>query len=111
MNVWRKLGQNLRTRISTIVAFGAYMYLVISQFDPSAFSDDPTIMKFHRIFSMICAGCAWLNSHYFNQDYSPEMDAHTKLGREEKKRRLQEQPIAEEPEDSYIEEEVIADEI
>lgn len=106
------LGQNLRTRISTIVAIGAYLNLVLAGFDPTVISDDPTIITIYKWVSAILALCAWINSHYYNQDYTPIMDAHTKLGREEKALQDVEVPYVEEPEDSYIEEsEVIPNEI
>ena len=106
------LGQNLRTRISTIVAIGAYLNMVLAGFDPTVVSDDPTIITIYRWVSAILALCAWINSHYYNQDFTPIMAAHTQLGREEKKLQDFEAPYVEEPEDSYIKEsEVIPNEI
>ncbi len=106
------LGQNLRTKISTIVAIGAYLNMVLATFDPSVIADNPTAIKVYQWASMLFALCAWINSHYYNQDFTPIMDAHTKLGREEKTLQDVEVPYVEEPEDSFIEEsEVIPDEI
>lgn len=106
------LGQNLRTKISTIVAIGAYLNMVLATFDPTVIADNPTAVKVYQIASTIFALCAWINSHYYNQDFTPIMDAHTKLGREEKALQDVEVPYVEEPEDSYIEEsEVIPNEI
>lgn len=99
------LGQNLRTKISTIVAIGAYLNMVLATFDPSVIADNPTAVKVYQIVSAILALCAWINSHYYNQDFSVEMDAHTKLGRQEKQLRDHVPMTADEPEDSYIEEE------
>lgn len=106
------LGQNLRTKISTIVAIGAYLNMVLATFDPSVIADNPTAIKVYQWASMLFALCAWINSHYYNQDFTPIMDAHTKLGREEKALQDAEAPYVEEPEDSFIEEsEVIPDEV
>lgn len=106
------LGQNLRTKISTIVAIGAYLNMVLATFDPSVIADNPTAIKVYQWASMLFALCAWINSHYYNQDFTPIMDAHTKLGRQEKILQDFEAPYVEEPEDSFIEEsEVIPDEV
>lgn len=106
------LGQNLRTKISTIVAIGAYLNMVLATFDPSVISDNKHAMLVYQILSMVFALCAWINSHWYNQDFTPIMDAHTKLGREEKKLQDFDAPYVEEPEDSYIEEsEVEVDEV
>ena len=106
------LGQNLRTKISTIVAIGAYLNMVLATFDPSVISDNKTAMLVYQTLSMIFALCAWVNSHWYNQDYTVEMDTHTKLGREAKALRDFVPEKVEEPEDSYVEEsEVIADEV
>ena len=106
------LGQNLRTKISTLVAIGAYLNMVLATFDPSVISDNKTAMLIYQILSMVFALCAWVNSHWYNQDFTVEMDTHTKLGREAKKLRDYVPEKAEEPVDSYIEEsEVVADEV
>lgn len=106
------LGQNLRTKISTVVAIGAYLNMVLATFDPSVIADNPTAIKVYQWASMLFALCAWINSHYYNQDFTPIMDAHTKLGREEKALQDFEVPYVEEPEDSFIEEsEVIPNEV
>lgn len=104
------LGQNLRTKISTIIAVGAYLNMLLATFDPSIIADNPTAVHWYKILSAILAFCAWANSHYYNQDYTPEMDAHTKLGRQQKALRTYETSYVEEPEDSYIEEEIVAEE-
>lgn len=106
------LGQNLRTKISTVVAIGAYLNMVLATFDPSVIADNPTAIKVYQWASMLFALCAWINSHYYNQDFTPIMDAHTKLGREEKALQDFEAPYVEEPEDSFVEEsEVIPNEV
>lgn len=106
------LGQNLRTRISTIVAIGAYLNLVLAGFDPTVISDDPTIITIYKWVSAIFALCAWINSHYYNQDFTPEARVSTIKMRDAKTKRLKDQPYVEEPEDASIEEEeVIANEV
>ena len=96
------IGQNLRTKISTIVAIGAYLNMCLATFDPSLIGDNKTAMTVYQILSAIFALCAWINSHYYNQDYTPEMDAYTQLGREAKKLRETPQEYVEEPEDSEV---------
>lgn len=106
------IGKNLRTKISTIIAIGAYLNMLLATFDPSAIADNKTAMLIYQILSAIFALCAWVNSHYYNQDFSPEASTATITMREAKKKRLLDQEYVEEPSDSYVEEsEVIADEI
>lgn len=106
------IGKNMRTKISTLVAIGAYLNMVLATFDPSIFSDNRTAMLIYQIVSAILAFCAWVNSHYYNQDFSPEASTATITMREAKKKRMLDQELVEEPEDSYIEEsEVIPNEV
>lgn len=106
------IGKNLRTKISTIIAIGAYLNMLLATFDPSVIADNRTAMIVYQILSAIFALCAWVNSHYYNQDFSPEASTATITMREAKKKRLLDQEYVEEPSDSYVEEsEVIADEI
>lgn len=106
------IGKNLRTKISTIIAIGAYLNMLLATFDPSVIADNKTAMIVYQILSAIFALCAWVNSHYYNQDFSPEASTATITMREAKKKRLLDQEYVEEPSDSYVEEsEVIADEI
>lgn len=106
------IGKNLRTKISTIIAIGAYLNMLLATFDPSVIADNKTAMIVYQILSAIFALCAWVNSHYYNQDFSPEASTATITMREAKKKRLLDQEYIEEPSDSYVEEsEVIADEI
>lgn len=106
------IGKNLRTKISTIIAIGAYLNMLLATFDPSVIADNKTAMIVYQILSAIFALCAWVNSHYYNQDFTPEASTATITMREAKKKRLLDQEYVEEPSDSYVEEsEVIADEI
>lgn len=106
------IGKNLRTKISTIIAIGAYLNMLLATFDPSVIADNKTAMIVYQILSAIFALCAWVNSHYYNQDFSPEASTATITMREAKKKRLLDQEYIEEPSDSYVEEsEVTADEI
>lgn len=106
------IGKNLRTKISTIIAIGAYLNMLLATFDPSVIADNKTAMIVYQILSAIFALCAWVNSHYYNQDFTPEASTSTITMREAKKKRLLDQEYVEEPIDSYVEEsEVIADEI
>lgn len=107
-----KLGIDLRTKISTLIAIGAYLNMLLATFDVSVISDDPKAMMVYKVLSAILAFCAWANSHYFNQNYTPEAITATIRLREAKEKRLWEQELVEEPEDSYVkEEEVIPDEV
>lgn len=106
------IGKNLRTKISTIIAIGAYLNMLLATFDPSVIADNKTAMIVYQILSAIFALCAWVNSHYYNQDFTPEASTATITMREAKKKRLLDQEYVEEPSDSYVEEsEVTADEI
>ena len=107
-----KLGIDLRTKISTLVAIGAYLNMCLATFDPSIIADNHTAMLVYQILSAIFALCAWANSHYFNQNYTPEGMTGTIITREMKEHREDDQPIVEEPEDSYVEEsEVMPNEV
>lgn len=98
------IGKNLRTKISTIIAIGAYLNMLLATFDPSIIADNPKAMHIYQILSAIFAFCAWANSHYFNQDFTTIADAHTKLMREDKELQMYEAEYVEEPEDSFVEE-------
>lgn len=95
------IGKNLRTKISTIIAIGAYLNLCLSHFDPSIIAGNEKAVKVYQILSFIFAFCAWANSHYFNQDFTVEGDAGTKLTRDMKAMRNIASEPSEEPEDSY----------
>lgn len=106
------IGKDLRTKVSTLIAIGAYLNMLLASFDPSVISDNKTAMLIYQILSALFALCAWVNSHYYNQNYTPEAVVSTAKLRDAKKKRMMEQELVEEPEDSYIEEgEVIADEV
>lgn len=61
-----------RTVISTIVAALAYGNVLIAQFDTGILEGHPRLQTAYQIASWIFAGAAWLNSHYFNQNFSEE---------------------------------------
>lgn len=106
------IGKNLRTQISTIIAIGAYLNMLLATFDPSVISDNKTAMLIYQIVSAVLAFCAWANSHYYNQDYTPEAVVATLKMRDAKQKRMWKQELVNEPKDSYVEEEeVIADEV
>lgn len=106
------IGKDLRTKVSTLIAIGAYLNMLLASFDPSVISDNKTAMLIYQILSALFALCAWVNSHYYNQNYTPEAVVSTTKLRDAKTKRMMEQELVEEPEDSYIEEgEVIADEV
>ena len=107
-----KLGLDVRTKISTIIAIGAYCNMILAEFNPSVIADNETAMRIYQVVSAIFALCAWINSHYYNQDFTPEARVSTIKMRDAKTKRLKDQPYVEEPEDASIEEEeVIANEV
>lgn len=71
---------DLRTKISTVLAAIAYVNGVFAMFymtvlqniDVSILEGHPTIQKWYAIISAIGMGAIWLNSHYFNQNFTPE---------------------------------------
>lgn len=71
---------DLRTKISTIIAAIAYINGVFAMFymnvlqglDITILEGHPTAQKIYAIVSALGAGAAWLNSHYFNQNFTPE---------------------------------------
>ena len=79
-----------RTKISTIVAALAYGNVLISQFDTGILEGHPRLQTVYQIASWIFAGAAWVNSHYFNQDFSKEAREGTKMTRLLKKKDLPE---------------------
>lgn len=64
------IGKNKRTKISTIIAIGAYLNMLLATFDPSVIADNRTAMLIYQILSAVLALCAWVNSHYYNQDFT-----------------------------------------
>lgn len=111
MRLIDKLGLDIRTKISTIVAIGAYCNMLMATFDPSIIADNEQAMRVYQILSAIFALCAWINSHYYNQDFTPEARVSTIKMRDAKTKRLLDQPQVEEPEDANIEEEVMPNEV
>ena len=77
-----------RTVISTIVAALAYGNVLISQLDTGFLEGHPRLQVAYQILSWIFAGAAWLNSHYFNQDFTAEAREGTKMTRLLKKKDL-----------------------
>lgn len=102
MDRLNKLGIDLRTKISTIVAIGAYLNMLLATFDPSIIAENETAMRVYQILSAIFALCAWINSHYYNQNYTPEGMTGTIITREMKERRGDVYEYIEEPEDSEV---------
>ena len=64
--------KNTRTTISTIVAALAYCNLIITQIDISILEGHTMAQIVYKVLSFVFAGGAWLNSHYFNQDFTEE---------------------------------------
>ena len=102
MDKLNKLGIDLRTKISTIIAIGAYLNMLLATFDPSIIADNETAMRVYQILSAIFALCAWINSHYYNQNYTPEGMTGTLMTRSMKPKRNETVEEVEEPEDSEV---------
>ncbi len=98
------MGIDLRTKISTIVAIGAYLNMLLATFDPSVIADNKTAMLIYQILSALFALCAWANSHYYNQNYTPEGMSGTIMTREMKALNNHVPETVDEPEDSFVEE-------
>ena len=79
------IGKNLRTKISTIVAIGAFLNMALAEFNPYLITSDERIITAYRVLSMLFAACAWINSHYYNQDFTDTASKHTGAMRQEKK--------------------------
>lgn len=108
----RFIGLDTETQIQTILAFITALVDCLSVFGVISFTGEQ-LQALHKLALCLVTAIVWgYCSHYKNNNYTPEMVVATITGRDAKKKRLKEQEVAEEPEDSYIEEsEVIADEI
>ena len=108
----RYVGMNAETRRQTIIAFITALIDFLTAFHIIEFSDEQ-IQAIYKLALCIVTAFVWgYCSHYKNNDFTPEMDAHTKLGREAKALREFVPEYVEEPEDSFEEEsEVIAHEV
>ena len=71
---------NTRTKVSTVVAILFYINFAISivyefiatNVDVSIFDGHPHLKTAYGIFTLVGTFCAWLNSHYWNQDFTEE---------------------------------------
>lgn len=106
------IGQDAETQRQTIMAFVTMVLDFLTAFHFIEFTDDQ-LQAVYKVALCIVTAIVWgYCSHYKNNNYSPEMVVATAKGRDAKKKRMMEQELVEEPEDSYIEEdEVIADEV
>lgn len=75
---------NRRTQISTIVAIVAYVNMVLAVMDVSAFDGHPKALFAYKVLAALFAAIAWVNSHYFNQDFTQIANEHTGRMRQEK---------------------------
>lgn len=96
----RFVGINPETRKQTIIAFLTAVIDFLSAFHIIEFTDDQIQAIYKLVLCLVTAFVWGYCSHYRNNDYSPEMDAHTKLGRQEKELRNYAGTYVEEPEDA-----------
>ena len=106
------IGLDAETQRQTIIAVLTALIDFLTAFHIIEFTDEQMQAVYKMALCIVTAIVWGYCSHYKNNNYSPEMVVATVKGRDAKKKRLKEQEIVEEPEDSYIEEsEVVADEI
>ncbi len=110
--ILKYIGLDAETQKQTIIAFVTAVIDFLTAFHFIEFSDDQ-LQAIYKMALCIVTAIVWgYCSHYKNNNYSPEAVVATAKLRDAKKKRMQEQELIEEPEDSYIEEdEVIADEV
>lgn len=110
--IQRYIGQDAETQKQTVMAFVTAVVDFLTAFHFIEFTD-AQIQAIYKMALCIVTAIVWgYCSHYKNNNYSPEAVVATAKLRDAKKKRLKEQEVAVEPEDSYIEEsEVIADEV
>ena len=96
----RYLGQNPETRKQTLIAVITAIIDFLTAFHFIEFSD-AQVQAIYKLVLVFATMYAWgYCSHYRNNDYTPEMDAHTQLGRQEKALRDFVGSYVEEPEDA-----------
>lgn len=110
--IMKYVGQDAETQKQTIMAFVTAVIDFLTAFHIIEFTN-AQVQAIYKVALCIVTAIVWgYCSHYKNNNFSPEMVVATITGRDAKKKRMMEQEVIEEPEDSYIEEEeVTADEI
>lgn len=109
--IYKYIGLDAETRRQTVIAVCTAVIDFLSAFHIIEFSDDQIQAIYKMALCLVTAFVWGYCSHYKNNNYTPEMVVATIKGRDAKEKRMLDQPYAEEPKDSYVEEEVIADEI
>lgn len=110
--IYKYVGMDAETRKQTVMAVVTALVDFLTAFHIIEFTDDQ-IQAIYKLALCIVTAIVWgYCSHYKNNNFSPEAVVATYKLRDAKKKRMMEQKLVEEPEDSYIEEEeVIADEV
>ena len=110
--IMKYIGQDAETQRQTIMAFITAVLDFLTAFHFIEFSDEQ-MQAVYKVALCIVTAIVWgYCSHYKNNNFTPEAVVATAKLRDAKKKRMAEQELVEEPEDSYIEEEeVIADEV
>lgn len=109
--IYKYIGLDAETRRQTVIAVCTAVIDFLTAFHIIEFSDDQIQAIYKMALCLVTAFVWGYCSHYKNNNYTPEMVVATIKGRDAKEKRMLDQPYAEEPKDSYVEEEVIADEI
>ena len=94
---------NKGTKIRTALAIAMAFYVAVIKTDLTDFGSDIVNLIYQIVMKAATFLVIFLIT-YYNNDYTPEMDAATKLGREAKLLKNFVPEYAEEPEDSFIEE-------
>lgn len=110
--IYKYVGMDAETRRQTVMAFCTALIDFLTAFHIIEFTDEQ-IQAIYKLALCIVTAIVWgYCSHYKNNNFTPEAMVATITMRDAKTKRLKEQELVEEPEDSYIEEEeVIADEV
>lgn len=96
---------NKGTRLRTVLAVIILINEALVRIGTIDFGDERSNQVYRWVsFFFLVAG--YVASHWYNNDFTVEMDTHTKLGREEKALRGHVSETVEEPEDAEIFEEV-----
>ncbi len=99
------VGMNPETRRQTVIAFVTALIDFLTAFHIIEFTDDQ-VQAIYKLALCIVTAIVWgYCSHYRNNDFSVEGDTGTKITREMKELREHIPMTADEPEDSFIEEE------
>lgn len=109
--IYKYIGMDAETRKQTVIAVLTAVIDFLSAFHIIEFTDEQ-IQALYKLALCLVTAFVWgYCSHYKNNNFTPEGLSGTLVTREMKALCDNVQEFVEEPEDSYVEDEVIADEI